>query len=193
MHLGPLWYSSRASFGHMHRNSIAGCLGIKKPDWFPTFTLPPAMKECCPCSISSPAGATTWIFHISHSAFWLVSNRCCFHINSVSLHLFVGELSSLMLRGINDQWLLLLISLMWVGLVCVCVCACVPFFCYDRITFFLCFHGFSCPPLFCFFFLFLFFSELGTEPRALCLLGKRSTTELNPQPLLSSFGLEFSY
>jgi len=32
------------------------------------------------------------------------------------------------------------------------------------------------------FFLF-FFSELGTEPRALRLLGKRSTTELNPQLL----------
>jgi len=32
------------------------------------------------------------------------------------------------------------------------------------------------------FFLF-FFSELGTEPRALRLLGKHSTTELNPQPL----------
>jgi len=28
-----------------------------------------------------------------------------------------------------------------------------------------------------------FFPELGTEPRALCFLGKRSTTELNPQPL----------
>jgi len=27
-----------------------------------------------------------------------------------------------------------------------------------------------------------FFSELGTEPRALRFLGKRSTTELNPQP-----------
>jgi len=35
-----------------------------------------------------------------------------------------------------------------------------------------------------FFFSFFFFSELGTEPRALRLLGKRSTTELNPQPLL---------
>jgi len=32
------------------------------------------------------------------------------------------------------------------------------------------------------FFFFLFFSELGTEPRALRILGKRSTTELNPQP-----------
>jgi len=31
---------------------------------------------------------------------------------------------------------------------------------------------------------FLFFSELGTEPRALRFLGKRSTTELNPQPVL---------
>jgi len=29
-------------------------------------------------------------------------------------------------------------------------------------------------------FFFFFFSELGTEPRALHLLGKRSTTELNP-------------
>jgi len=28
-----------------------------------------------------------------------------------------------------------------------------------------------------------FFSDLGTKPRALRLLGKRSTTELNPQPL----------
>jgi len=28
-----------------------------------------------------------------------------------------------------------------------------------------------------------FFSELGTERRALRFLGKRSTTELNPQPL----------
>jgi len=31
---------------------------------------------------------------------------------------------------------------------------------------------------------FFLFSELRTEPRALHLLGKRSTTELNPQPLL---------
>jgi len=30
--------------------------------------------------------------------------------------------------------------------------------------------------------LFIFFLELGTEPRALQFLGKRSTTELNPQP-----------
>jgi len=29
---------------------------------------------------------------------------------------------------------------------------------------------------------FFFFSELGTEPRALRLLGKRSTTEPNPNP-----------
>jgi len=34
-----------------------------------------------------------------------------------------------------------------------------------------------------FFFFWFFFSELGTEPRALRFLGKRSTTELNPQPL----------
>jgi len=35
----------------------------------------------------------------------------------------------------------------------------------------------------CIFFFFFFFpSELGMEPRALLLLGKHSTTELNPQP-----------
>jgi len=50
--------------------------------------------------------------------------------------------------------------------VCVCVFACVSFF---------------------FFFFGSFFSELGTEPRALRFLGKRSTTELNPQPLCVSF------
>ncbi|EDL82178.1 rCG28938 [Rattus norvegicus] len=43
---------------------------------------------------------------------------------------------------------------------------------------------FLCFLLFCYFCSFFFFSELGTEPRALRLLGKRSTTELNPQPLL---------
>jgi len=36
----------------------------------------------------------------------------------------------------------------------------------------------------CFFFFWFFFSELGTEPRALRFLGKRSTIELNPQPLV---------
>jgi len=39
----------------------------------------------------------------------------------------------------------------------------------------------SHPQLFFFFFWF-FFPELGTKPRALRFLGKRSTTELNPQP-----------
>jgi len=44
------------------------------------------------------------------------------------------------------------------------------------------------PLLVFFFFSFLFFfSELGTKPRALRLLGKRSTTELNPQPPLLVF------
>jgi hypothetical protein len=37
------------------------------------------------------------------------------------------------------------------------------------------------------YFVFFYFSELRTEPRAMCLLGKRSTTELNPQPLKSPF------
>jgi len=42
---------------------------------------------------------------------------------------------------------------------------------------------FVCLFLFCFVFFFFgsFFSELGTEPRALRFLGKHSTTELNPQ------------
>jgi len=35
--------------------------------------------------------------------------------------------------------------------------------------------------LFCFVLFFFFFLELRTEPRALHFLGKRSTTELNPQ------------
>jgi len=38
------------------------------------------------------------------------------------------------------------------------------------------------PWFFFFFFLFFFFSGLETEPRALRFLGKRSTTEPNPQP-----------
>jgi len=38
-----------------------------------------------------------------------------------------------------------------------------------------------------FFFFWFFFSELGTEPRALRFLGKRSTTELNPQPPFFEF------
>jgi len=41
--------------------------------------------------------------------------------------------------------------------------------------------------LFFLFFFFFFFKELGTEPRALRFLGKRSTTELNPQPRCCSF------
>jgi len=41
-----------------------------------------------------------------------------------------------------------------------------------------------------FFFFWFFFSELGTEPRALRFLGKRSTTELNPQPRFYIFFLK---
>jgi len=40
-----------------------------------------------------------------------------------------------------------------------------------------------------FFFFGSFFPELGTEPRALRFLGKRSTTELNPQPHFPNFFL----
>jgi hypothetical protein len=45
------------------------------------------------------------------------------------------------------------------------------------------------PSLYVLFF-FVFFPELRTEPRALCLLGKRSTTELSPQPYVLFFELE---
>ena len=41
-------------------------------------------------------------------------------------------------------------------------------------------------------FFFFFLSELRTEPRALCLLGKRSTAELNPQPQMYTFDLNNS-
>jgi hypothetical protein len=42
-----------------------------------------------------------------------------FHIHSVGLRLLIGELSSLMLRDTNDQWLLIPIFLMLVVWVCV--------------------------------------------------------------------------
>jgi len=40
---------------------------------------------------------------------------------------------------------------------------------------------------FIYYYFFSFFSELGTETRALRLLGKCSTTKLNPQPLIIFF------
>jgi len=43
------------------------------------------------------------------------------------------------------------------------------------------------------FFSFFFFSELGIEPRALRLLGKCSTTELNPQSLWVSFYMHIEH
>ena len=46
-------------------------------------------------------------------------------IHSVSQSLFIGELSPLMIRGINDQSLLVTVIWMLVILVCVCVCVCV--------------------------------------------------------------------
>ncbi|MDG2682078.1 hypothetical protein P7M20_31160, partial [Vibrio parahaemolyticus] len=55
----------------------------------------------------------------------------------------------------------------------------------DLSTLVFCFHNSDYHHFF-FFFLF-FFSELGTEPRALRLLGKCSTAELNPQPLSQMF------
>jgi len=43
------------------------------------------------------------------------------------------------------------------------------------------------PTLFFFFFFWFFFSELGTEPQALRFLGKRSATEISPQPQTMNF------
>ena len=45
----------------------------------------------------------------------------CFRIQSLSLTLFIGELSPLILSDINDQWLLI----PFIICVCVCVCVCV--------------------------------------------------------------------
>ena len=47
----------------------------------------------------------------------------CFHIHSVSLCHFIGELNPLILRDINDQWLLIpVIFLFLLLLVIVCLC-----------------------------------------------------------------------
>ena len=55
----------------------------------------------------------------------------CFHIHSVSLCLFIGDLAPLILRNFNDKWYYFL---EFVFRVCVCVCTC-----------FLCFIGYSYP------------------------------------------------
>ena len=57
----------------------------------------------------------------------------CFHIHSVSVCLFIGELSPLILRNINDQWLINLV----IFLVVVCV------FCWCEVICIICFHGCS--------------------------------------------------
>jgi hypothetical protein len=62
----------------------------------------------------------------------------CFYIH-VSLCLFIGELSPLILRDINSQWLLISVILVVVVMVavwvCVCVCVCVSFFWCEIISF----------------------------------------------------------
>ncbi|EDM13044.1 rCG63645 [Rattus norvegicus] len=63
------------------------------------------------------------------------------------------------------------------------------YFCGLFVSFYFVWTFFSPPSLLTW--LFLFFPELGTEPRALHLLGKRSTTELNPQPQLGYFLFTF--
>ena len=50
-------------------------------------------------------------------------------VHCASLCLFIGELSPLMLRDINDQWLLFTILLMLVVFVCGHVCASLAFAC----------------------------------------------------------------
>ena len=65
-------------------------------------------------------------------------DRFCFCIQSVSLCLFIGDLSLLMLMDINDQWLLVphIFVFVVVGIVCE-----FPFFgnCWCGIIYFLCF------------------------------------------------------
>lgn len=46
----------------------------------------------------------------------------CFHIHSVSPRLFIGELNLLILRIINDQWLLIPHNFVVIGGGAVCVC-----------------------------------------------------------------------
>jgi len=46
---------------------------------------------------------------------------------------------------------------------------------------------------FSFFFFWFFFPELGTEPRALRFLGKRSTAEPDPQPRMWKFSAAAQY
>jgi hypothetical protein len=47
------------------------------------------------------------------------NDASCFCIHSVSLCLFIGDMSALMLRDINDQRLLIPVILMLVVIVCV--------------------------------------------------------------------------
>ena len=50
----------------------------------------------------------------------------CFCIHSITLCLCIGELSPLILRDINNQWLLIPITLLLLVVVCVNVCVCFP-------------------------------------------------------------------
>jgi hypothetical protein len=52
----------------------------------------------------------------------------CLSVHSVSLSLYIGEFSHIILRDINDQWLLFLVILyITSGTVWVCECLCVYF------------------------------------------------------------------
>lgn len=51
-------------------------------------------------------------------------NGFCFHIHSVTLCPFIRELSSLILTGINDQWVLILFILLLVVVMWMCVSLC---------------------------------------------------------------------
>jgi hypothetical protein len=90
--------------------------------------------------------------HLSNPLYW--NNDClllrcfsyvqqndgfCLYIHSVSLCLFTGKSSALILRDLNNQWLLFPVIFMLV-VVCVCVCVCV---CFSSIGF----NGMNCGEL----------------------------------------------
>ena len=70
------------------------------------------------------------------------NDESCLCIQSVSLCLFIGELSPLMLRDINDQWLLVPNILLLV----LCVCVILFFWACCEMINFLCFLEYSFPP-----------------------------------------------
>ena len=66
-----------------------------------------------------------FFFFFLRQVFMQPKNGSCFSIQCVNRFLFISELRPLMLRGINDQWLLVPVILLVVVVLSVCVCVCV--------------------------------------------------------------------